>query len=44
MKKQESKREGKATKAMRKAALTFYLNDCLGLSINFSKYSTKSTR
>lgn len=39
-----NQREGKATKKMRKAALSFMLNECLDLKINFKKFSAKSTR
>ena len=42
--KPEDQRESEAKKAMRKAALSFYIKECLGLKINFSKYKTKSTR
>ena len=37
-------RESSAVKAMRKAALAFYLNDCLNLGIKLKKYSIKSER
>ena len=36
--------EGEATKKMRIAALSFLLNECLGLHINFKSYKAKSTR
>ena len=42
--KPENQRESEAKKAMRKAALAFYIKECLGLKIDFSKYKTKSTR
>ena len=42
--KPEKKQDSRATLNMRKAALTFYLNDCLGLNISFKKYSLKHGR
>lgn len=42
--KPDDQRESIATKSARKAALRFYLNDCLGLTIDFKKFKTKSTR
>ena len=42
---QESKnRESSAVKKIRKAALKFYLVDCLHQTINFKRYSNKSVR
>lgn len=38
------KKEGKATKRMRKAALSFMLKECLELNIKFKGYKVKSTR
>ena len=38
------KRESSAVKKMRKAALKFYLVDCLYQNISFKKYSNKSVR
>ena len=41
-KKQAKKhQESTATKQLRRAALKFYLNDCLKLDINFKDYSIK---
>ena len=43
-KKLPADKEGKGTKAQRKTALAFYLNDCLRLGIVFKDYSTKSAK
>ena len=40
----EDRQESKSTKVMRKAALVFYINDCLDLRINFKKFKVKSAR
>ena len=37
-----NERESQSTKAMRKKALTFFLNEALELKINMKKYSNKS--
>ena len=43
--KQEYKnRESKSVKMMRKAALKFYLVDCLNQKINLKRYSNKSVK
>ena len=38
------KQESKSNKGQRKAALQFYLKDCLNLNIEFKDYSTKSSK
>ena len=42
--KPEQEQESEATKKMRKAALRFYLNDCLKLNISFTDFKTRSNR
>ena len=42
--KSQNDRESESKKTMRKAALKFYLNECLGLGIDFKNYKTKSAR
>lgn len=39
--KPKEERESTAVKQMRKVALKFYLNECLGLNLNFKSYSCK---
>ena len=42
--KEETERQGKSTKMHLKAALNFYLNDCLKLNVSLNVFKTKSNK
>ena len=43
-KRDEALKQSKSTKMQLKAALNFYLKDCLKLNINLNQFKTKSTK
>ena len=40
----EASKQSKSTKMQLKAALNFYLKDCLKLNVNLNQFNTKSTK